>query len=758
MDPKEHLITPLGIEPNEHETRVIKIKKMETEGLKPWPEYRAITHTSLQALSAYQDNPDSTQEMNLSGRLVVKRDHGKTFFGVIQDRAGRIQIYIKKDELGDLAFEQFKKYIDIGDIIWVRGPLFITKMGETTVNVLEVTLLSKCLHPLPEKFHGLTDVEQRYRQRYLDLISNPESKEKFKKRSLIVRTIRQFLQEKDFLEVETPMLHPIPGGAAARPFITHHNAYDMDLFLRIAPELYLKQLVVGGFERVFEINRNFRNEGVSTRHNPEFTMLEFYMAHGDYLDGIALTEELLATAVRKNFDSLQVQFHGKTIDFTPPLTRLTVEESLVQLGNLTPDQISKENIDALIKKHKIQVHSNAGYGVKLFALFEEFVEPNIVQPTFIIGYPIEVSPLSKRDPNNPELAARFELFVCGMELANGFTELNDPFDQAERFKGQAQAREGGDDEAHYYDADYIKALEYGLPPTVGVGIGIDRLVMMLTDTSTIKDVILFPTLKQATPANAPQKKKHPATNQDGKPERFITHPELFEDFKNLRIAIIVITDADNTGSTNELIPQMHALSEKIRHDYTSQTVTDAPAIAVWRQAYRTFGSKPSEFPCSIESLYKRILKGQTLNSVNPLVNIYNYISLKYMLPAGGEDLDHMKGDLQLTYATADEQPVVVLGKDSSEAPYAGEVIYKDGIGTICRRWNWREVKRTVLTSNTKNAILVLEALDSVSDETLVNAQQELVELIKKYCKANVETVIINEEHNCYEFPSKTLAE
>jgi lysyl-tRNA synthetase class 2 len=495
MDPKDHIVQDGQIESNEHEIRLAKLQKMQEDGLKPWPAYKPVSHTSAQAIQAFQQDPNTTEKFSLAGRLLIKRDHGKSFFGVIQDRDGRIQIYIKKDEIGETAFEQCKKYIDIGDIIWVSGPIFITKTGERTIKVESLSLLSKCLHPLPEKFHGLTDIEQKYRQRYLDLISNPESADKFKKRSQIVQSIRSFLQERDFLEVETPMLHPIPGGAAARPFVTHHNAYDMQLFLRIAPELYLKKLVIGGFERVFEINRCFRNEGISTRHNPEFTTVEFYMAHGDYRKGIELTEQLLQAAVLKTHGKLQIEFQGKTIDFSAPFKRLTVEESLIEIGKLTAEQISPANIDKLIKEHNIEIHKTAGHGAKLFALFEALVEANIVQPTFIVGYPVEVSPLAKRDEQNPTLAARFELFICGMEYANGFTELNDPLDQAERFKAQVMARESGDQEAHHYDADFVKALEFGLPPTVGVGIGVDRLAMMLTNTSSIKDIILFPTLK-----------------------------------------------------------------------------------------------------------------------------------------------------------------------------------------------------------------------------------------------------------------------
>ncbi len=486
---------PKDIAATEDQIRLEKVKNMQKEGQNPWPEFKPVSSTCQEVIASFQEDSSDEKEYMLAGRLMTTRDHGKTMFANIQDRSGSLQLYIKKNDVGDQQFDFFKDNIDVGDIVWAKGTIFKTRMGEITLKIKEISLLSKCLHALPEKYHGLVDLEQRYRQRYLDLISNPENKDKFKKRFKIIQAMRQFLLEKDFLEVETPMLHPIAGGATARPFITHHNAYDMDLFMRIAPELYLKRLVVGGFDRVFEINRNFRNEGVSTKHNPEFTMLEYYMAYGDYKDGMRNTEELIQNAVLDNFDSTKIKYQDKELDFSAPFKKLTMKDSLVEVGGFTSDQITQENIDKLIKEKHLELRKNATYGEKIFALFEEFVEATLIQPTFIIGYPIEVSPLAKRDPQDNSLAARFELFAAGMELANGFTELNDPFDQAERFKGQVEAREGGDDEAHNYDADYIKALEYGLPPTVGVGLGIDRLVMLLTDTASIKDVILFPTMK-----------------------------------------------------------------------------------------------------------------------------------------------------------------------------------------------------------------------------------------------------------------------
>ncbi|MDQ5890423.1 MAG: lysyl-tRNA synthetase, class [Candidatus Dependentiae bacterium] len=479
----------------EHEVRVQKIDQLATRGVSAWPEYRPVSATTQQLHDAFGATNDEATVHTLAGRVMTKRGHGKTVFAHLQDRAGRLQVYVRSDAVSEAAFDLLTHSIDIGDILWVTGTMFTTKTGEPTLKVTDLVLLSKCLHALPEKYHGLTDVEQRYRQRYLDLMVNPESKQKFLQRSRIVQQIRDFLLQNDFVEVETPMLHPIPGGAAARPFKTHHNAYDIDLFLRIAPELYLKRLVVGGIERVFEINRNFRNEGVSTRHNPEFTMLEYYMAHGDYADGMRLTEDMLRAAARAVHGEQAFAFGAHTLDFEKPFLRVTMQESATVIGGIPAADVMPATIEKTLAARGVTGIEKKTFGEKLLILFELAVESRIVQPTFITDFPIEISPLSKRKDDNPAIAARFELFIAGMELANGFSELNDPFDQAERFRHQAHARASGDDEAHFFDADYIKALEYGLPPTVGVGIGIDRLAMFLTGTTSIKDVILFPTMK-----------------------------------------------------------------------------------------------------------------------------------------------------------------------------------------------------------------------------------------------------------------------
>lgn len=485
----------LGHISQEHEIRVQKVKDMRDAGIEPWPALKSNNAYSQDLITRFVEQDDKIY--TLVGRVMSIRTHGKAAFVHLQDIEGRIQLYIKQDLVGAEAFEQFEKFIDIGDIIWVQGTTFKTKLGEVTLRAQSYSLQSKCLHPLPEKFHGLTDIEVRYRQRYLDLISNHESKDLLLKRSKIVSACRDFLNQHDYLEVETPMLHPIAGGAAARPFVTHHNALGHDFFLRIAPELYLKRLIVGGFDRVFELNRNFRNEGVSRKHNPEFSMLEFYTAHEDYEYATDFIEKMIKFIMQKIHLSPSVTFGEHVLDFAKPFQKITLHDAVKKYNNLADEDLTDAKIDALLKKKNITLpKSGMNLQEKIYLLFEETVEAQLIQPTFVFGFPIEVSPLAKRDSNNPGLAARSELFVAGLELANLFNELNDPFDQAERFHEQTKAKEAGDAEAHQYDADFILALEYGMPPTVGVGIGIDRLVMLLTGTTSIKDVILFPTLKK----------------------------------------------------------------------------------------------------------------------------------------------------------------------------------------------------------------------------------------------------------------------
>lgn len=480
--------------------RFKKLAELSQMGIEPYDGRFEVTASSSRIHETWskktkEDLEKERIEVKSAGRLVAIRSFGKAGFCHIQDGHGRVQLYFQKSKLGEPRYSLFQK-LDIGDIIGVEGTLFRTKTNELTIDVEGFKLLAKSLRPLPEKWHGLTDVEMRYRQRYVDLIVNPEVKKVFITRTKIIQTIRSFLNQRGFLEVETPMMQSIPGGAAARPFKTHHNALGMDLYLRIAPELYLKRLLVGGFERVYEINRNFRNEGISTRHNPEFTMLEFYQAYADYRDLIVITEELISTVAKEVLGTTKIEYEGRKISLTPPWKSITFHEALREAGVQEETLADPGRARDYAVKLGANLKGGESLGKLLNEIFEALVEPRLIQPTFITEYPTDISPLSKRKPGNPDVVERFELFIAGREIANAFSELNDPVDQKERFLKQVAERAAGDEEAHQMDEDFIRALEYGMPPAAGEGIGIDRLVMLLTNSSSIRDVILFPQMKK----------------------------------------------------------------------------------------------------------------------------------------------------------------------------------------------------------------------------------------------------------------------
>ncbi|MCL1789805.1 MAG: lysine--tRNA ligase [Peptococcaceae bacterium] len=476
-----------------------KLRKLEELGVEPYAERYERSHSADEVVSGFERLEE--QDVSVAGRIMSKRDSGKVVFAHIQDASGRLQVYARKDDLSETDFAVLK-LADIGDFIGVAGKVFRTKMGEISIRAQSLVMLAKSLRSLPEKFHGLTDVDTRYRQRYLDLIMNPEVRQTFLTRSKVVRLIRRYLEEQGFVEVETPTLMGIPSGAAARPFVTHHNTLDMDMFLRIALELPLKRLIVGGFEKVFEIGRIFRNEGISIKHNPEFTMLEWYEAYTDYIQTMDRLEGLLAYVVREVCGSESLVYQGERIDFAGPWRRVTMidvvrEHTGLDFAVFEDDEAAREAVRQFVGKQsgEPEIKGDKSRWSLLNMVFEEYVEDKLVQPTFVIGHPVEISPLARRNVEQPELTNRFELFIFGREMANAFSELNNPLDQRARFEEQAAQRAQGDDEAHLMDEDFVQALEYGLPPTGGLGLGIDRLVMLLTDSPSIRDVILFPTMR-----------------------------------------------------------------------------------------------------------------------------------------------------------------------------------------------------------------------------------------------------------------------
>ena len=478
-----------------------KLDELRGLGMDPFGVKFNRTHHAADILQAYGDLPNEELEpkeiqVSIAGRMMQKRTMGKAAFAHIQDVTGRIQIYVRKDTVPENQWEAFD-ILDIGDLIGVKGIVFKTKTGETSVKVHELTVLTKSLLPLPDKYHGLKDVETRYRQRYVDLIVNPEVKKTFITRSKIIQSMRRYLDERGYLEVETPTLHTIAGGAAARPFITHHNALDMDLYMRIAIELHLKRLIVGGLEKVYEIGRVYRNEGISTRHNPEFTMMELYEAYADYEDIMNLTEDMIAHIAREVLGTTKIVYQGQEVDLTPPWRRVSMTELVREATGIDFTQpMSDEEARRLAKEHHVPVEPHMTFGHIVNAFFETFVEHTLIQPTFVTGHPVEISPLAKKNAKDPRFTDRFELFIVAREHANAFSELNDPIDQRQRFEVQLREKAAGNEEAHEMDEDFLRALEYGMPPTGGLGIGIDRLVMLLTDSPSIRDVLLFPLMRE----------------------------------------------------------------------------------------------------------------------------------------------------------------------------------------------------------------------------------------------------------------------
>jgi lysyl-tRNA synthetase class 2 len=728
----------------EFEIRSGKLAEIRSLGIDPYPAKftptytaRALEHkfASKEAGTYEEAEAGKTEHATLAGRIVLFRAMGKNAFAHIQDTEGRFQLLFNRDHTqvaglppGELTPLKFiEKKLDLGDIIGVEGHLFRTQTGELTLFVKTVTLLCKTLLSLPDKHSGLTDKEQRYRKRWLDLICNPEVKETFLLRSKIIHLIRSYCHTAGFVEVETPVLQTIYGGAEARPFITELNALHQKMYLRIALEISLKKLIVGGMDKIFEIAKVFRNEGLDRTHNPEFTMLEAYAAYWDYNDMMVFTEKLFEQIALELFGTTKIEIDNHTINLAAPWKRMRMTEAILTYGNIDVEKLSDEELRALLPEKPA-----GSRGILIALLFETFAEKHLIQPHHIIDHPIETTPLCKlhRDPElrRQKFVERFESFILGSEMCNSYTELNDPELQRRLLTEQAEKRT---DEAHPMDEEFIEAIEQGMPPTGGLGIGIDRLVMLFTKAASIRDVLFFPLMRVET-----------AASYDG---HFHISPPILEKYPLAKFGVLVGKEVNNQLPSPEITALLRSIEAELKTKYTPDTLPTLPKIADWREAYRQFGFSPSAHRSSVEALLRRVIQGKELPSINPLVNLYNYISLKYLLPAGGDDLDKVEGELFLTFADGTEQ-FIMLGSDKPEPIKKGEVIYRDQKEVTCRSWNYRECEKTKITTNTRHVCLILEGLEHTAASEIRAAIGELKALLTKYCPGSYQEHFLDKDH------------
>ncbi|MFH0714896.1 MAG: lysine--tRNA ligase [Candidatus Diapherotrites archaeon] len=711
------------------------LQALRSKGIDPFPysfpvkDYARGLREKFDGMKAEER---SSQRATIAGRIMSVRSFGKLSFCTLRDATGDIQVMVSEKEADKKSFELIS-FLDAGDFLGVEGTIIKTKKGELSILASKLSILSKSINSLPEKWHGLTDIETRYRKRYLDLVMNPEVKTVFAQRAKIIQLVRKFLGENCFLEVETPLLQPNYGGANARPFITKSHAWKSDFYLSISPELYLKRLIVGGFGRVYTICKNFRNEDVDKTHNPEFTMLECYSAYWDYEDVMKLTENLFAFVAKELNGTTKIKYQGKEIELKPPWKRLTVEQGLKQFAKLDVAKMSDAELKKELQKHELEVEPfKRGLAVaELFKICEE----HLVQPIFILDHPKETTPLCKPKRGNPALIERFEPYINGWEMGNAYSELNDPDLQEKFFKEQAdQGRAKGQN--HPQDFEFVEALRYGMPPCGGLGVGIDRMVMLLLDQPTIKDVLFFPQLR-------PERKTETvvSTARVAVPEKFEfeVDPKIKSAFPALRVGVLVVEGADNSERGKAIASLQRSAEKEFRKKFEGKDPLTIPQLKAWRDAYNQFGGNPSKNKPSVDALARRVLNGNPFPSINPLVDLYNYVSLKYLLPAGGDDLDKVQGKIRLCYADGSER-FVMLGTAESDSPEKGEVVYKDDVEVLCRRWNWREADKTKFTPQTKRAAIYVESLRK--EDNLDGALEELASLVQKYCKAKTNWFIV----------------
>ncbi len=758
--------TPSYHQHEEFKNRSTKLAEIRALGIDPYPAKFTPTQTAHALQHKYESRElagseeaesGKTEHVVLAGRLVLFRGMGKNAFAHLQDPSGRIQLMFNRDhtqvkglpaspELTPIKF--IEKKIDLGDIIGVEGNIFRTHTGELTVYVKTLTLLCKTLLPLPDKHSGLTDKGVRYRKRWLDLITNPDVANTFRLRSRILRLIRHYCEKDDFMEVETPILQNIYGGAEARPFLTELNAQHQTMYLRISIEISLKKLLVGGMERIFEISKVFRNEGIDRTHNPEFTMLEAYAAYWDYNDMMVFTEKLFEYIALELFGKTEVTLQRDgtdyTIDLKAPWKRLSMKDAIHQYGKIDVNHLSDEEMrKTLIEKEFDPKEINtAPRGILIAKLFEEFAEPHLIQPHHIIDHPIETTPLCKlhRDPKHrqEQLVERFESFILGSEMCNAYTELNDPELQRKLLVDQNEKKEAGNEEAHPLDEEFVEAICQGMPPTGGLGIGIDRLVMLFTQAPSIRDVLFFPIMRAdegGPTGHAPKRSTQGVFSIDP------TIPSLFP---HAKMGVLVCNGLNNQGSYPEIESLLRQTEEQVRQKYNVEGLATLPKISDWREAYRKFGFSPSAHRSSIEALLRRVLQGKQLPSISPIVDLYNIVSLQHVLAAGGDDLDKVEGGITLTVADGTEL-FIMLGTDKPEPIKKGEVIYRDDKEVLCRSWNYRECEKTKITPSTQNVCLVLEGLEHTSTDELHSAISTLKKILEQYCGGSYREFFLNKE-------------
>jgi lysyl-tRNA synthetase class 2 len=738
------------------QVRIEKLNKLRAAGINPYPSKTPEFIATAEARKCKEG-----VEVGIVGRVMAMRGHGKIYFLDLFDGEEKMQCFFEEN----LLLEKIKliELFDIGDFLHVEGKLFLTQAGELTVRVENFTLLSKSIRPLPDKWHGLVDEEERYRKRYLDFIFNKSAKEKIVVRAKVLASIREFMTQNGFLEVETPVLETEASGALAKPFKTHMHAFDLDLYLRICMgELWQKKLMVAGFSRTFEIGRAFRNEGVDREHNPDFTMMEYYWSYANYEMGMDLQEKLIAEVVFKTFGTYEIKHGEGIIDFTPPYPRVTFHQLFMDKLKIDINSMTPEEVFAYARNNKVDVKHEWGKGKLLDEIYKDKIRAHLVNPMFLIDHPVELKPLSKKKINDERYVETFQLLAGGFELSNCYSEINDPFDQDTRFDEQKEVAKKSDEETLKADESFIEALEHAMPPTCGAGIGIDRLVAILTDSHTLRETIAFPLMK-------PEISKIQKNNFEDliNAKKFFSEEEflsmensvakyknkflkidtrVINNFSGVKLGVLVLHGINNQGENDELIQILRQVERNLPNYFRGVSPPEHEYIIPWREAYKKFGAKPNKYLSSVENLAARILNGTQLHHVNKLVDIYNIISLKYLLPAGGEDTDKIIGNINLTIAGKNEAPVTVLGENEPKAPKEGEVIYKDDKSTICRRWNWREVERTALSEDTKNTFIVLECLPPVSTKILEHALDEMAGLVRKFCGGGIGIAILDENN------------